>query len=83
MFSVYFKHLISDFILNYIIVGKGRYGEVWRGKYHGESVAVKIFLSRDESSWRRETEIYNTCLLRHDNILGYYARYDRCLVELQ
>lgn len=54
-------------------IGKGRYGEVWKGKYHGESVAVKIFLSRDESSWRRETEIYNTCLLRHDNILGYYA----------
>ncbi|WAR11064.1 ACVL1-like protein [Mya arenaria] len=56
-----------------IPTGKGRYGEVWKGKYHGESVAVKIFLSRDESSWRRETEIYNTCLLRHDNILGYYA----------
>ena len=68
---------ISHFIhVHYILKcsGKGRYGEVWRGKYHGESVAVKIFLSRDESSWRRETEIYNTCLLRHDNILGYYAR---------
>ena len=57
----------------WIVSGKGRYGEVWKGKYHGESVAVKIFLSRDESSWRRETEIYNTCLLRHENILGYYA----------
>ncbi|KAJ8320021.1 hypothetical protein KUTeg_001608 [Tegillarca granosa] len=53
--------------------GKGRYGEVWRGRYHGENVALKIFLSRDEASWARETEIYNTCLLRHDNILGYYA----------
>lgn len=54
-------------------IGKGRYGEVWRGRYHDENVAVKIFLSRDEASWSRETEIYNTCLLRHDNILGYYA----------
>ncbi|KAL4217117.1 Activin receptor type-1 [Mactra antiquata] len=54
-------------------IGKGRYGEVWKGKYHGENVAVKIFLSRDESSWIRETEIYNTCLLRHENILGYFA----------
>ncbi|KAL3854908.1 hypothetical protein ACJMK2_014143 [Sinanodonta woodiana] len=54
-------------------IGKGRYGEVWQGRYHGEKVAVKIFSSRDESSWRRETEIYNTCLLRHDNILTYYA----------
>ncbi|TNN84521.1 Activin receptor type-1 [Liparis tanakae] len=50
-------------------VGKGRYGEVWRGQWQGESVAVKIFSSRDEKSWFRETEIYNTVLLRHENIL--------------
>ncbi|XP_038608653.1 serine/threonine-protein kinase receptor R3 [Tachyglossus aculeatus] len=54
-------------------VGKGRYGEVWRGLWHGENVAVKIFSSRDEQSWFRETEIYNTVLLRHDNILGFIA----------
>lgn len=39
-------------------IGRGRYGEVWRGIWHGESVAVKIFFSRDEESWKRETEIY-------------------------
>lgn len=39
-------------------IGKGRYGEVWRGIWHGQSVAVKIFFSRDEASWSRETEIY-------------------------
>lgn len=39
----------------------------------GESVAVKIFSSRDEQSWFRETEIYNTVQLRHDNILGMTA----------
>ncbi|XP_075873876.1 activin receptor type-1 [Nelusetta ayraudi] len=54
-------------------VGKGRYGEVWRGQWQGENVAVKIFSSRDEKSWFRETEIYNTVLLRHDNILGFMA----------
>ncbi|XP_050418351.2 activin receptor type-1 [Patella vulgata] len=54
-------------------IGKGRYGEVWKGCYHDENVAVKIFSSRDEASWSRETQIYNTCLLRHENILGYYA----------
>lgn len=52
-------------------IGKGRYGEVWMGMWHGERVAVKIFFSRDEESWKRETEIYSTVLLRHDNILGY------------
>nr|CAB3266924.1 Tgfbr-Ia [Phallusia mammillata] len=54
-------------------VGKGRYGEVWKGKWQGELVAVKVFASRDEQSWARETEIYNTVLLRHSNILGYIA----------
>lgn len=39
-------------------IGKGRYGEVWRGVWLGENVAVKIFFSRDEASWSRETEIY-------------------------
>lgn len=53
-----------------VFSGKGRYGEVWRGQWQGENVAVKIFSSRDEKSWFRETEIYNTVLLRHDNILG-------------
>lgn len=43
-------------------IGKGRYGEVWRGLWHGESVAVKIFFSRDEASWTRETEIYRYSL---------------------
>lgn len=52
-------------------IGKGRYGEVWRGIWHGENVAVKIFFSRDEASWSRETEIYSTILLRHEAILGY------------
>ncbi|XP_026530367.1 activin receptor type-1-like [Notechis scutatus] len=54
-------------------VGKGRYGEVWRGQWQGESIAVKIFSSRDEKSWFRETELYNTVLLRHENILGFIA----------
>ncbi|XP_055494076.1 activin receptor type-1-like isoform X1 [Leucoraja erinacea] len=54
-------------------VGKGRFGEVWRGQWQGENVAVKIFSSRDEKSWFRETEIYNSVLLRNENILGFIA----------
>ncbi|XP_074857319.1 activin receptor type-1C isoform X2 [Carettochelys insculpta] len=55
------------------IVGKGRFGEVWRGRWCGEDVAVKIFSSRDERSWFREAEIYQTIMLRHENILGFIA----------
>ena len=51
-------------------IGKGRFGEVWLGEWRGEKVAVKIFFTTDEVSWFRETEIYQTVLLRHDNILG-------------
>ncbi|KAG1939017.1 activin receptor type-1C-like [Pimephales promelas] len=54
-------------------IGKGRFGEVWRGKWRGEDVAVKIFSSRDERSWFREAEIYQTIMLRHQNILGFIA----------
>lgn len=54
-------------------IGKGRFGEVWRGKWRGEDVAVKIFSSREERSWFREAEIYQTVMLRHENILGFIA----------
>nr|XP_032807774.1 TGF-beta receptor type-1-like [Petromyzon marinus] len=54
-------------------IGKGRFGEVWRGVWSGEHVAVKIFSSRDERSWFRETEIYQTMMLRHEHILGFIA----------
>lgn len=54
-------------------VGKGRYGEVWLGKFRDERVAVKIFFTTEESSWHRETSIYQTVLMRHENILGFIA----------
>lgn len=55
-------------------IGKGRYGEVWLGRWRGEKVAVKVFFTREEASWFRETEIYQTVLMRHENILGRYPR---------
>jgi serine/threonine protein kinase len=54
-------------------VGKGRYGEVWKGKWRDENVAVKIFFTTEEASWFRETELYQTVMLRHENILGFIA----------
>ncbi|XP_044572452.1 bone morphogenetic protein receptor type-1B isoform X3 [Drosophila ananassae] len=55
------------------LVGKGRYGEVWLAKWRDERVAVKTFFTTEEASWFRETEIYQTVLMRHDNILGFIA----------
>jgi len=46
---------------------------VRRGVWRGSNVAVKIFSSLDEKSWVREVEVYQTSMLRHDNILGFIA----------
>lgn len=51
-------------------IGKGRFGDVHRGMWHLENVAVKIFSSDEEASWFREARLYQTVMLRHENILG-------------
>ncbi|XP_055058231.1 TGF-beta receptor type-1a [Misgurnus anguillicaudatus] len=67
------QRTIARTILLQESIGKGRFGEVWRGRWRGEEVAVKIFSSREERSWFREAEIYQTVMLRHENILGFIA----------
>lgn len=54
-------------------LGRGRYGTVMLGKWQEEYVAVKMFHSTEEKSWARETEIYQSVLLRHENILCFVA----------
>ncbi|CAH1163075.1 unnamed protein product [Phaedon cochleariae] len=55
------------------VIGKGRYGEVWLAKWRGEKVAAKIFFTIEEKSWIRETGVYQSVLMRHDNLLGFIA----------
>ncbi len=57
------------------VLGSGRFGQVYLGEYQRELVAVKKFVTRDELSWDRESEIYNSnsVSLRHDNILVFLA----------
>lgn len=64
------------------VVGNGRYGEVLRGHWKSEDVAVKLFSSRDEQSWLREVDIYETNMMRHENILRYIAADNKGKVEL-
>ncbi|XP_042200337.1 activin receptor type-1B-like [Callorhinchus milii] len=70
---LFVQRTIARTIVLQEIIGKGRFGEVWRGKWRGGDVAVKIFSSREERSWFREAEIYQTIMLRHENILGFIA----------
>lgn len=55
------------------LIGKGRFGEVWKGTYKGDEVAVKIFHTKEETSWFHEVELYQTCLIRHPHILRFIA----------
>ncbi len=58
-------------------IGEGRFGNVRKGLWRDEFVAVKIFNGRDEASWRRESKIYRTVLERHhENILTFYTSED-------
>jgi len=63
------------------VIGKGRFGEVWRGRWRGENVAVNIFSSREKRSWFREAEIYLTVMLRHDNILVFIAAANKGILK--
>jgi serine/threonine protein kinase len=54
-------------------LGQGRFGSVWSADWRGDQVAVKEFISLHEPSWSREANIYQTCMLRHENILGFIA----------
>ena len=46
---------------------------MYRGSWYGDVIAVKIFLSSEDASWRREVFIYEEVGLNHDNILRYIA----------
>lgn len=59
--------------LIYPCIGKGRFGEVYKGMWRDEFIAVKTFNSADEKSWENECSIYNTSGFRHENILGFIA----------
>ncbi len=51
-------------------LSNGRYGQVWRGLLEGREVAVKIFNTKEEESFKRETEVYSRPLVNgNSNIL--------------
>lgn len=55
------------------LLGQGRFGTVYLAKFRGENVAAKVFHAFGEASWRRETDIYQSVVMRHDNIMGFVA----------
>lgn len=49
------------------------WNQVYRATWNGDHVAVKVFHSVEEKSCEHEKEIYQTTMLRHENILGFYG----------
>ncbi|CAG0890197.1 unnamed protein product [Darwinula stevensoni] len=62
------------------LVGSGRFSDRWLGTWRSEKVLVKVFSTANEFAWQRETQIYQTSLLRHENILGFIASDVKCIV---
>ncbi|KAI2653233.1 TGF-beta receptor type-2 [Labeo rohita] len=67
-----------------IIVGKGRFAEVYRAKLKQgttdesfQMVAVKIFPYEEYASWKTEWEIFSDAELRHENVLQFLTAEDR------
>ncbi len=55
------------------LIGKGRYGRVFKASYRLDDVAVKVFHTVEKASWAHEVDIYQTCLFCHPNILRFVA----------
>lgn len=55
------------------LIGQGRYGKVYLARFRGENVAAKVFNPSAEASWFRESEIYQSVVMRHENIMGFIA----------
>ena len=58
-------------------IGKDRYGEVFLGKWQSQYVAVKMFSTIDEQSWKQVGAIYQTCMLNNENILHFITMYNK------
>ncbi|XP_061917544.1 TGF-beta receptor type-2 [Entelurus aequoreus] len=57
-----------------VLVGKGRFAEVWRARLPPkDTVAVKVFLAAEYASWRNESAILSDPELEHDNVVGFRA----------
>uniref|UniRef100_A0A7E4VWW1 receptor protein serine/threonine kinase n=1 Tax=Panagrellus redivivus TaxID=6233 RepID=A0A7E4VWW1_PANRE len=67
------RTMARQVVISNTIISRGRYGEVRLGDWKGEAVAVKIFNSRDEQSFYRESRIYMSNALKHPCVLRYIA----------
>lgn len=63
------------------MVGKGRYGTVWRGSINEEPVAVKIFPAHHRNYFLNERDLYCLPMMSNPSLLTYYGCDERSTME--
>ena len=58
-------------------VGQGRYGYVYRAKYYGNIVAVKIFSHHSRNAWETECALNSMESTAHENIVEFVTKESR------
>lgn len=62
------------------VASRGQFGCVWRARYEGNDVAVKIIQAQERASWETERNMYENHSLVHENILKFH-RAEKRLIE--
>ncbi|KAM8934104.1 bone morphogenetic protein receptor type-2 [Pelodytes ibericus] len=59
------------------LIGRGRYGSVYKGSMDERPVAVKVFSFNNRQNYMNERGIYRTPMLEHDNIAHFIVADER------
>lgn len=84
--SVFVYHLASATIHTWIIfflqlIGRGRYGSVYKGSLDERPVAVKVFTYANRQNFVNERSIYRIPLLEHENIARFIVGDERLTAD--
>lgn len=72
------KELCFSVSVSWQLIGRGRYGTVFRGCLNERCVAVKLFSSANRQNYSNERSIYSLPLLQqHDNIAHFLSADER------
>lgn len=75
---MFFHTFLTCFLTQ--LIGRGRYGTVYRGSLEDRSVAVKVFISANRQQFTNERMIYRL-LLDHENVARFLESEERVGTE--